>query len=65
MNASKRDNQNALMSFAFDTFGCLKLDVVNILKRVKRVMYNNVISPRSLDEIFKGINFIIQKGLAA
>jgi hypothetical protein len=43
-------NQNAFIPFVFDAFGCFTPNVVNILKRVKRVMYNNVLSAhRSLD----------------
>jgi tRNA A37 threonylcarbamoyladenosine modification protein TsaB len=38
---------------------------VNVLKMVQRVMHNNVVSPRSLDVVFKRIGFAIQQGLAA
>jgi hypothetical protein len=51
--------------FAFEAFGFLASDTVNILKRVQRVMHSNVVSPRSLDIVFKMIDFVIQKGLAA
>jgi hypothetical protein len=53
------------LSHAFDTFAFLAPDAVNMLKRVQRVMHNNVVSPRSQDIVFKRIEFAIQKGLAA
>ncbi|CAJ2667597.1 unnamed protein product [Trifolium pratense] len=59
------DNQHVFIPFAFDTFGFLAPDVVDLLKRVQRVMHNNVVSPRSMDVVFKRIGFAIQKGLAA
>ncbi|KAL7616032.1 hypothetical protein Lser_V15G02805 [Lactuca serriola] len=59
------ENQHVFIPFAFDTFGFLAPDVVELLKRVQRIMHSNVISPRSLDVFFKRINFTIQKGLAA
>jgi hypothetical protein len=54
-----------LYPFAFSIFGFLAPDAVTILKRVQKVMHNNVVSPRSLDVVFKRIGFAIQKGLAA
>ncbi|KAK2380247.1 hypothetical protein QL285_067961 [Trifolium repens] len=45
------NNQHAFIPFAFDTFGFLAPDAVNILKRVQRVMHSNVVSPRFLDSI--------------
>ncbi|GAU46859.1 hypothetical protein TSUD_385360 [Trifolium subterraneum] len=59
------DNQHAFIPFAFDTFGFLAPDAVNILQRIQRVMHSNVVSPRSVDVLFKIIGFAIQKGLAA
>ncbi|KAK2421138.1 hypothetical protein QL285_031796 [Trifolium repens] len=59
------NNQHAFIPFAFGTFDFLAPDAVNILKRVQRVMHSNVVSPRSLDIVFKRIGFGIQKGLAA
>jgi hypothetical protein len=38
---------------------------IYIFKRVQRVMHSNVVSPRSLDIVFKRIGFAIQKWLAA
>ncbi|GJS34216.1 hypothetical protein Tco_0532598 [Tanacetum coccineum] len=51
--------------FAFDTFGFLAPEAVELLSRVQRVMHNNVMTPRSTDVVFKRIGFAIQKELAA
>ncbi|KAK2420023.1 hypothetical protein QL285_030817 [Trifolium repens] len=59
------ENQHVFIHFAFDTFGFLAPEAVDILKRVQRVMHSNMVSPRSQDVVFKKINFAIQKGLAA
>ncbi|KAL5709901.1 hypothetical protein ACHQM5_020530 [Ranunculus cassubicifolius] len=59
------DNQHAFIPFAFDTFGFLAPDAVELLKRVQKVMHSNVMTPRSVDVVFKRIGFAIQKGLAA
>jgi hypothetical protein len=34
------------------------------LKKIQRVMHNNMVSPRSQDIVFKMIGFVIQKRLA-
>ncbi|MCI10479.1 auxilin-like protein, partial [Trifolium medium] len=39
------DNQHTFIPFAFETFGFLTPEAVDILKRVQRVMHNNVVSP--------------------
>jgi hypothetical protein len=44
-------------------FGFLALDAVNMLIKVQRVMHSNVMSHRSLDIVFKRIDFAIQKRL--
>ncbi|KAL5702673.1 hypothetical protein ACHQM5_027858 [Ranunculus cassubicifolius] len=59
------DNQHEFVPFAFDTFGYLATDAVELLKRVQKIMHNNVMSPGSMDLVFKRISFAIQKGLAA
>jgi hypothetical protein len=59
------DNQHAFISFAFDTFGFLAPNVVDLLQRVQKIIHNNVVSLRSMDVVFKKIDFIIHKGLAA
>jgi len=59
------DNQHVFISFAFDTFGFLAPDTVDLLHRVQKVMHSNVTSPRSMNVVFTRISFAIQKGLAA
>ncbi|KAK2438168.1 hypothetical protein QL285_022979 [Trifolium repens] len=56
------ENQYAFIAFAFDTFGFLATEVVDVLKRVQRVRHSNVVSTRSQDVVFKRINFAIKKG---
>ncbi|GKA02676.1 hypothetical protein Tco_0675457 [Tanacetum coccineum] len=57
--------QHVFITFAFDTFGFLAPEAVELLSRVQRVMHSNVMTPRSTDVVFKRIGFAIQKGLAA
>jgi len=45
--------------FAFDTFGFLAPEVVDLLRRVQKVMHNNVMSPRSMNDAFTKIGFVI------
>ncbi|GJV97083.1 hypothetical protein Tco_1548660 [Tanacetum coccineum] len=59
------ENQHVFILFAFDTFGFLAPEAVELLSRVQRVMHNNVMTPRSTDVVFNRISFAIQKGLAA
>ncbi|GJV88535.1 putative reverse transcriptase domain-containing protein [Tanacetum coccineum] len=59
------ENQHVFIPFAFDTFGFLAPEAVELLSRVQRVMHNNVMTPRSTDVVFKRIGFAIQKELAA
>ncbi|GJZ63144.1 hypothetical protein Tco_0619565 [Tanacetum coccineum] len=40
-------NQHVFVHFAFDTFGFLTLEEVELLNRVQRVMHSNVMTPRS------------------
>ncbi|GJR53720.1 putative reverse transcriptase domain-containing protein [Tanacetum coccineum] len=58
------ENQHVFIPFAFDTFGFLAPEAVELLSRVQRVMHGNVMTPRSTDVVFKRIGFAIQKGLA-
>jgi hypothetical protein len=53
------ENQHAFIPFVFNTFGFLVHEVVDILKRVQRVIHNNMVSSRSLNILFKMIDFII------
>ncbi|MFS8014117.1 hypothetical protein Hanom_Chr15g01340861 [Helianthus anomalus] len=59
------DNQHVFIPFAFDTFGFLAPEAVDLLNRVQRVMHSNVMTPRSMDVVFKRLSFAIQKGVAA
>ncbi|GKD69231.1 hypothetical protein Tco_1323321, partial [Tanacetum coccineum] len=59
------ENQHVFILFAFDTFGFLAPEAVELLSRVQRVMHINFVTPRSTNVVFKHIVFGIQKGLAA
>ncbi|GKE92638.1 hypothetical protein Tco_1573733 [Tanacetum coccineum] len=59
------ENQHVFIPFAFDTFGFLAPEAVELLSRVQRVMHNNVMTPIFTDVVFKSIDLAIQKGLAA
>ena len=59
------ENQHVFLPFAFDTFGFLAPDAVEILKRVQRVVHCNIVSSRSKNVVFKRIGFAIQKWVAA
>ncbi|GKB74539.1 putative reverse transcriptase domain-containing protein [Tanacetum coccineum] len=58
------ENQHVFIPFAFDTFGFLAREAVELLTRVQRVMNSNVMTPRSTNVVFNRIGFAIQKGLA-
>nr|GEZ37194.1 zinc finger, CCHC-type [Tanacetum cinerariifolium] len=58
-------NQHVFIPFAFDTFGFLAPEAVELLIRVQRVMHSNVMTLRSRDVVFKRMSFAIQKGLAS
>ncbi|KAJ0679917.1 putative exostosin [Helianthus annuus] len=53
------DNQHVFIPFAFDTFGFLAPEAVDLLSRVQRVMHSNVMTPRSMDVVFKRLSFAI------
>jgi hypothetical protein len=55
------DNQHSFIPFAFDTSAFLVLEGVDVFKRVQRVMHSNMMASRSLDVMFKRIDFAIQK----
>jgi hypothetical protein len=40
-------------------------EAVDLLKRVQRVMHSNVMTPRSMDVVFRRLGFAIQKGFVA
>ena len=46
------DNQHAFIPFAFDTFGFLAPEAVDLLHRVQMLMHSNVMSPRSMNVVF-------------
>ncbi|KAJ0797665.1 putative exostosin [Helianthus annuus] len=54
------DNQHMFIPFAFDTFDVLVPEAVDLLSRVQRVMHSNVMTPRSMDVVFKRLSFAIQ-----
>ncbi|GJW78979.1 glutamate receptor 2.8-like protein, partial [Tanacetum coccineum] len=58
------ENQHVFIPFAFDTFGFLAPEAVELLTRVQRVMNSNIMTPRSINVVFNRIGFAIQKGLA-
>jgi hypothetical protein len=47
------------ISFKLDTFDFLAPCVVDLLKRVQRIIHNNVISLMSMNMVFKRIDFVI------
>nr|GFA48490.1 putative reverse transcriptase domain-containing protein [Tanacetum cinerariifolium] len=59
------ENQHVFIPFAFDTFGFLAPETLELLGRVQRVMHSNIMTPRSTYVLFKRIDFAIQKGLTA
>ncbi|GJY43553.1 arginine--tRNA ligase, chloroplastic/mitochondrial [Tanacetum coccineum] len=59
------ENQHVFIPFAFDTFGFLASEAVELLSRVQWVMHSNVMTPRPTYVVFKRIDFAIQKGLSA
>ncbi|GJR85342.1 hypothetical protein Tco_0209353 [Tanacetum coccineum] len=59
------ETQHVFISFAFDTFGFLAHEAVELLNKVQRVMNSNVMTQRYKNVVFQKISFAIQKGLAA
>ncbi|MFS8012964.1 hypothetical protein Hanom_Chr14g01327181 [Helianthus anomalus] len=47
------DKQHVFIPFAFKTFGFLAPEALDLLSRVQRVMHSNVMTPRSMDVVFK------------
>jgi hypothetical protein len=52
---------HAFILFVFDTFGFLTPEVVDLLKRVQRVVHNNIISLISMNLVFRRLGFTIPK----
>jgi hypothetical protein len=59
------DNQRTFISFVFDTFDFLAPETTSFLQIVQNIIHSNVVSPRNINIVFKRIDFVIQKGLAA
>ncbi len=59
------DNQHVFLPFAFDIFGFLAPDAIQLLHRIQHVMDGNVSSSKSESVVFRRIGFAIQKGVAA
>jgi hypothetical protein len=59
------ENQHVFIPFAFDTFGGFAPEAVRFLKRVKRVVSANCMSPNAGKFVVNRVSFAIQKGLAA
>jgi len=54
------DNQDSCISFVFNNFGFLALEVVDLLQRGQMFLLNNVVSLMSMNVVFKNIGFAIQ-----
>lgn len=59
------DNSHAFILFSSETFGFLAPEVVDLLQRIQRLMDTNVVHPRSMNIIFKEIDFVSQKRVGA
>ncbi|KAF5817390.1 hypothetical protein HanXRQr2_Chr02g0052461 [Helianthus annuus] len=53
------DNQHVFIPLAFDTFGFLAPEAMDLLSRVQRVTHSNVMTPRSIDVVFKRFSVAI------
>lgn len=53
------ENQLVFISFAFDTFVVVVSVVVELLNQTQRVMHSYVVTSRSMNLIFKRLNFAI------
>jgi len=51
--------KDAFILFAFDTFGFLEPEVVDLLHKVQRIMHSNDMSHRPMDVVFTRIDFAI------
>nr|GEX39437.1 auxilin-like protein [Tanacetum cinerariifolium] len=57
------ENQNVFIPFAFDTFGFLASEAVELLIRLHRVMHNNVMTHRSTDvDVFEAVDYFFMHG---
>ncbi|GKB20372.1 hypothetical protein Tco_0854295 [Tanacetum coccineum] len=56
------ENQHVFIPFAFDIFGFLAPEAMELLNRVQRVMNNNVMTPRSTNVFFIRLALQFKKG---
>jgi hypothetical protein len=54
------DNQHVFIPLAFDTFVFLAPEATDLLKRIKKVMHSNVMSPKSMNVVFQRLSFAIK-----
>ena len=59
------DNQHTFIAFAFDVFGFLAPEDINLIHRIQKIMHNNVMSPKSMNGVLTKFAFVIQKDLTA
>jgi hypothetical protein len=52
------DNQHVIIPFVFDNFDFIAPEVVDLLKRVQRVMHINIVSHKSMNVIFQKLIFV-------
>jgi spore germination protein GerM len=65
MDKHEKTCSNSQHIHAFDTFGFLVPEVVNLLKIIQNVMHSNVVSPKFMNVVFQKLNFVVQKGLVS
>nr|GEW07484.1 auxilin-like protein [Tanacetum cinerariifolium] len=56
------ENQHVFIPFAFETFGFLTPEAMELLSRVQRVMHSNVMTPRSTNVVFNVLALQFKKG---
>jgi archaellum biogenesis protein FlaJ (TadC family) len=54
------DNQHNFKSLAFDNFGFLAPKVINLLKRIQKVMHSNIVWPRFMNVVFRRSDFAME-----
>lgn len=52
-------DQRAFMPFVFDTFEFLAQKIIDLLQEIQSLMNNNLISHKSMNIVFKRIDFAI------
>nr|GEY10224.1 ribonuclease H-like domain, reverse transcriptase, RNA-dependent DNA polymerase [Tanacetum cinerariifolium] len=56
------ENQHVFIPFAFETFGFLAPEAMELLSRVQRVLHSNVMTPRSTNVVFNVLALQFKKG---